>query len=132
MDSVKSHNPLIIEEEQGTRKMRQKRVSKDINYELKCNKARKYFGFIKAVWLLLLLLSCFSLEAIPPSLGFCRKEHWSGLPFPSKVKSLSRVGLFATPWTAAYQASLPMGSSRQQYWSGVPLLSPKAVLLFLN
>ena len=37
-----------------------------------------------------------------------------------KVKSLSRVRLFETPWTAAYQASLPMGFSRQEYWSGVP------------
>ena len=40
-----------------------------------------------------------------------------------KVKSLSRVRLFATPWTAAYQALLSMGFSRQEYWSGVPLLS---------
>ena len=40
-----------------------------------------------------------------------------------KVKSLNRVQLFATPWTAAYQASLPMGFSRQEYWSGVPLPS---------
>ena len=42
-----------------------------------------------------------------------------------KVKSLSRVRLFATPWTAAYQAPLPMGVSRQEYWSGVPLPSPQ-------
>ena len=48
-----------------------------------------------------------------PSLGFSRQEHWSGLPFPSpthesekKVKSLSLVQLFATPWTAARQVSL--------------------------
>ena len=41
-----------------------------------------------------------------------------------KVKSLSRVRLFATPWTAAYQAPPSMGVSRQQYWSGVPLPSP--------
>ena len=41
-----------------------------------------------------------------------------------KVKSLSRVRLLATPWTAAYQAPLPMGFSRQEYWSGVPLPSP--------
>ena len=41
-----------------------------------------------------------------------------------KVKSLSRVRLFATPWTAAYQAPLSMGVSRQEYWSGVPLPSP--------
>ena len=40
------------------------------------------------------------------------------------MKSLSRVRLLATPWTAAYQAPPPMGFSRQQYWSGVPLPSP--------
>ena len=40
-----------------------------------------------------------------------------------KVKLLSCVGLFATPWTAAYQAPLFMGLSRQEYWSGVPLPS---------
>ena len=38
-----------------------------------------------------------------------------------KVKSLSRVQLLATPWTAAYQAPLSMGFSRQDYWSGLPL-----------
>ena len=41
-----------------------------------------------------------------------------------KVKSLSRVRFFATPWTVAYQAPLSMGFSRQEYWSGVPLPSP--------
>ena len=41
-----------------------------------------------------------------------------------KVKSLSRVQLSATPWTAAYQAPLSMGFSRREYWSGVPLPSP--------
>ena len=40
------------------------------------------------------------------------------------VKSLSRVQLFATPWTVAYQASLSMGFSRQEYWSGLPFPSP--------
>ena len=40
-----------------------------------------------------------------------------------KVKLLSRVRLFATPWTAAYQAPPSMGFSRQEYWSGVPLPS---------
>ena len=92
--------------------------------------------------LLLLLLSRFSRVRLcatpetahqaPPSLGFSRQEHWSGLPFPSpmqesekvKVKSLSRVRLLATPWTAAYQAPPSMGVSRQEYWSGVPLPSP--------
>ena len=41
-----------------------------------------------------------------------------------KVKSLSRVQLLATPWTAAYQAPPSMGFSRQEYWSGLPLPSP--------
>ena len=40
------------------------------------------------------------------------------------VKSLSRVQLFATPWTVAYQAPQSMGFSRQEYWSGLPFLSP--------
>ena len=99
------------------------------------------------VLLLLLLLSRFShvrlcvtpemaAHQAPPSLGFPRKEHWSGLPFPSPMQesekwkgSRSRVRLFVTPWTAAYQAPLPMGFSRQEYWSGVPLPSPCNVLL---
>ena len=41
-----------------------------------------------------------------------------------KGKSLNRVWLLATPWTAAYQVPLSMGFSRQEYWSGVPLPSP--------
>ena len=44
-----------------------------------------------------------------------------------KVKSLSRVRLFATPWTVAYQASPSMGFSRfsrQECWSGLPFPSP--------
>ena len=41
-----------------------------------------------------------------------------------KVKSLSRVWLLATPWTAACQAPPSMGFSRQEYWSVVPLPSP--------
>ena len=41
-----------------------------------------------------------------------------------KVKSLSRVRLFATPWTVAYQTPPPMGFSRQECWSGLPFPSP--------
>ena len=40
------------------------------------------------------------------------------------MKLLSRVRLLATPRTVAHQAPLPMGFSRQEYWSGVPLPSP--------
>ena len=94
--------------------------------------------------LLLLLLSRFSrvrLCATPwtaayqasPSMGFSRQELTGvGCHFLlqcMKVKSLSRVWLLATPWTAAYQAPPSMGFSGQQYWSGVPLPSPKATRL---
>ena len=40
------------------------------------------------------------------------------------MKTLSRVLLFATPWTVAHQAPPSMGFSRQEYWSGVPFPSP--------
>ena len=43
---------------------------------------------------------------------------------PGKVKSLSHVRLFATPWTVAYQAPQSMGFSTQEYWSGLPFPSP--------
>ena len=48
------------------------------------------------------------------------KEHQS----ESEVKSLSRVQLFATPWTVAHQTPPSMGFSRQEYWSGLPFPSP--------
>ena len=41
-----------------------------------------------------------------------------------KVKSLSHVQLFATPWTVAHQAPPSMGFSKQEYWSELPLPSP--------
>ena len=50
-------------------------------------------------------------------LGITPKER-------KKVKSLSSVQLFVTPWTVAYQASPSMGFSRQEYWSGLPFPSP--------
>ena len=40
------------------------------------------------------------------------------------MKLLSRVRLFATPWTVAYQVPPSMGFSRQEYWSGLPFPSP--------
>ena len=69
----------------------------------------------------------------PPSLGFFRQEHWSGLPFPSPMHESEKwkwscsvsVRLFVTPWTTAYQAPPSMGFSRQEYWSGLPLPSLK-------
>ena len=41
-----------------------------------------------------------------------------------KVKLLSHVQLFVTPWTVAYQAPQSVEFSRQEYWSGLPLPSP--------
>ena len=41
-----------------------------------------------------------------------------------KVKSLSHVRLFVTPWTVACQAPLSLGLSRKEYWSGLPFASP--------
>ena len=49
-----------------------------------------------------------------------------------QVKSLSRVQLIATPWTAAYHAPPPMGFARQEYWSGLPLPSPDTMLGEIN
>ena len=49
-----------------------------------------------------------------------------------KVKSLSHVRLFATPWTVAHQATQPVGFSRQEYWSGMPFPSPLTSEFILN
>ena len=49
----------------------------------------------------------------------CKYKKWN------KVKSLSRVRLFVTPWTVAYQAPPSMGFSRQKCWSGLPFPSPR-------
>ena len=64
-----------------------------------------------------------------PGILQARTLEWVAISFSNawkwkvKVKSLSLVWLLATPWTAAYQAPPPMGFSRQEYWSGVPLPS---------
>ena len=65
-----------------------------------------------------------------PRILQARTLEWVAISFSSAwkwkvtVKSLSRTRLLATPWTAAHQAPLSMGFSRQEYWSGVPLPSP--------
>ena len=92
--------------------------------------------------LLLLLLSHFSrvwfwdpINGSPPRSRIpgilqARILEWVAISFSNewkwkvKVKSVSRVQLLATPWTAAHQAPLSMGFSRQEYWSGVPLPFP--------
>ena len=68
-----------------------------------------------------------------PRILQARTLEWVAISFSNawkwkvKVKSLSRVPLFATLWTVAYQAAPSMGFSRQEYWSGVPLPSPLLV-----
>ena len=65
-----------------------------------------------------------------PGILQARTLEWVAISFSNAwkwkvtVKSLCRVRLLATPWTAAFQAPLSMGFSRQEYWSGVPLPSP--------
>ena len=67
-----------------------------------------------------------------PGILQARTLEWGAISFSNagkwkvKVKSLSCVQLLATPWTAAHQAPTSMGFSRQEYWSGVPLPSPKS------
>ena len=78
---------------------------------------------------------CDPIDGSPPGSSIpgilqARTLEWVAISFSNarkwkvKVKSLSRVRLLATPWTAAYQAPPSMGYSRQEYWSGVPLPSP--------
>ena len=77
-----------------------------------------------------LLQGIFPTQGSSPGLLHCRWSlyHLShqGSPkyFIVKVKSLSRVRLFATPWTVTYHAPPSMGFSRQEYWSGLPFPPP--------
>ena len=73
-----------------------------------------------------------------PGILQARTLEWVAISFSNawkwevKVKSLSRATLFAAPWTAAYQAPPPMGFSRQEYWSGLPLPSPYKPLAYIK
>ena len=73
-----------------------------------------------------------------PGILQARTLEWVTISFSNawqwkvKGKSLSRVRLLVTSWTAAYQAPPPVGFSRQEYWSGVPLPSPRWSLSFLK
>ena len=68
--------------------------------------------------------------SLVPGILQARTLEWVAISFSNawkwkvKVKSLSRVQLVKTPWTAAYQAPPSMGFSRQEYWSGLSLPSP--------
>ena len=74
---------------------------------------------------------CDPIDGSPPGSPVqARTLEWAAISFSNawkwkvKVKSLGRVQLLATPWTAAHQAPPSMGLSRQEYWSRVPLPSP--------
>ena len=90
-----------------------------------------------------LLQSCLTLcdpiDGSPPGSSIpgilqVRTLEWVAISFSNagkwkvKMKLLSHVRLFATLWTAAHQAPLSMGFSRQEYWSGVPL--PSLVFMY--
>ena len=66
-----------------------------------------------------------------PGILQARTLEWVAISFSNawkwkvKGKSLNRVRLLVIPWTVAHQTSPSMGFSRQEYWSGVPLPSPK-------
>ena len=53
-----------------------------------------------------------------------RENHYPPPPLPLLLRHFSRVRLCATPQTAAHQAPLSLGFSRQEYWSGLPFPSP--------
>ena len=81
------------------------------------------------------LTLCNPVEGSPPGSPVpgilqARTPEWVAMSFSNawqwkvKVELLSRVWLFPTPWTAAYQAPLSLGFFRQEHWSGLPLPSP--------
>ena len=83
---------------------------------------------------------CDPIDSSPPGFPIpgilqARTLEWVAISFSNawkwkvKAKSLSRVRLFSTPGTAAYQAPLPMGFSRQECWSRVPSPSPPSPLV---
>ena len=89
------------------------------------------------------LTLCNPIEGSPPGSSFleifqARTLEWVAMSFSNagkwkvKVKPLSPVPLFVTPWTAAYQSPPSMGFSRQEYWNGVPLPSPPVLLVLLK
>ena len=83
---------------------------------------------------------CNPIDGSPPGSTFpgilqVRTLEWVASSFSNawkwkvKVKSLNRVRLLATPWTADYQASQSKGFSWQEYWSGVSLASPRLLMM---
>ena len=114
----------------GLQSMRSQRVGYNVN-DLACRHA----AAAAAKSLQSCPTLCNPMDCSPPGFSVhgilqARTLEWAAISFSNalkwkvKVKSLSRVRLLATPWTAAHQAPPSMGFSRQQYWSGMPLPSP--------
>ena len=93
-----------------------------------------YLAAVAAKSLQSCLTLCDPIDSSPPGSPVpgilqARTMEWVAASFSNawkwkvKVKLLSRVRFLVTPWTAAHQAPLSMGFSRQEYWSGVPLPS---------
>ena len=95
--------------------------------------SKKYNGrHVAAKSLQSCLTLCDPIDGSPPGspgsgILQARTLEWVAISFSNawkwklKVKSFNRVRLFATPWTAAYQAPPSMVFSRQKYWSGAPI-----------
>ena len=106
------------------------------NYDWEKNKLKSLIRFYSAAKSLQLCPTlCDPIDSSPPGSPVpgilqARTLEWVAIAFSNawkwkvKVKSLSRVLLLATPWTAAHQVPPSMGFFRQEYWSGVPLPSP--------
>ena len=109
-----------LPEEPGTRN-RRKRTS--LQLQGRCLKAGGWCGQKRSP-----LLNSFLLSGRQRRRDLPKQRRTMTHKMKVKVKSLSRVWLFATPWTVAYQAPLSMGFSRQgyrqEYWSGLPFPSP--------
>ena len=108
-------------------------IREGFSIRLSMNVAKSYCRITAAAAAAKSLQSCLTLcdpiDGSPsgspvPGILQARTLEWVAISFSNawkwtmKGKSLSRVRLFTTPWTAAYQAPLSMGFSRQEYWSG--------------
>ena len=127
----------ISEEEKSPKSLARQQSSRLLNPEMPHTKKEIAGHFLIAAAaakpLHLCLMLCDPTEGSPPGSPIpgilqARTLEWDAISFSSawkwkaKVKSLSFVRLFRTPWTSAYQAPPSMGFSRQEYWSGVPCL----------
>ena len=82
----------------------------------------EYYSTIKKNTFESVLMRWIKLEPIIQSEVSQKEKHQYSMLL--LLSHFSRVRLCGTPWTAAHQAPLSMGFSRQEYWSGVPLPSP--------